>query len=771
MLKQLTTEEFIIRAKEIHKDKYDYSKSNYINSNTKIIIICSKHGEFEQLPFNHINGKQNCPYCVNNNKPSNIENFILEATKLHGNKYDYSKSIYKNNHSKLVIICPSHGEFEQTPKSHLKGSGCPKCSTKSLLTIDEFIEKANQIHNYKYDYSKSIYTGYDNELIINCSKHGEFVQTPNYHIHGGGCNKCFKQKVRIKSRFNNFLIKAKKIHSNKYNYDKSIYKNSDIKIIITCKKHGDFEQAPRNHLMGAGCSKCNKRSNIEQFIESARKIHGNKYDYSKSIYNGNRIKLSIICPKHGEFIQTPKHHLRGHGCPKCARLLNFDKFIERSNKIHNNKYDYSKSIYDGIRNKIKIICPEHGEFEQCVDSHLNGVGCEKCELLYLNNRFIEKARKIHGDKYNYDKVIYNNNKIIITCTKHGDFLQSPKYHLSGNICPLCKLDSKRKCGIKLTLKQFIKRADLIHHNKYDYSKSIYNGVFNKLIIICSKHGEFEQFAGAHLRGKGCKKCSKTCFNTTEEFINYATSIHKDKYDYSRVIYKTFSNDKIEIICKKHGSFWQLPISHVRGNGGCIKCQYEEKSTIYSSNTSEFIEKANKIHNSLYEYDKTIYIRNCEKVIIKCKKHGYFEQTPASHLAGKGCPKCKRSRGEIKIKKFFEYLFGHSFYKIKPNWLVNPITNQKLEIDVANENLNIYVEYGGKQHYKFIKYFHKTYENFEKRKMVDKIKRKLCKQNNKRLIEIPDELSAIKLTKYLTVMFKKYELKPINTIESAIEKFY
>ena len=136
-MKKLTTEEFIRRAKEAHGNKYDYSKSEYINSREKISIICPKHGEFWQLPFNHING-QNCPKC-NKLWKMNTKDFIQKARNVHGEKYDYSKADYTSSTIKVEIICPYHGSFFQMPAAHLMGQGCPKCQKNHKLSMEEFI--------------------------------------------------------------------------------------------------------------------------------------------------------------------------------------------------------------------------------------------------------------------------------------------------------------------------------------------------------------------------------------------------------------------------------------------------------------------------------------------------------------------------------------------------------------------------------------------------------------------------------------------------------
>ena len=192
-MKKLTTKEFITKAQKIHGDKYDYSKVEYIGTQTKVCIICPEHGEFWQTPAMHLYGN-GCPKCKgdkNGNRcRKTVNDFIETAKKIHGDKYDYSKVKYVNTHTKVCIICPEHGEFWQTPNRHLAGDGCPICRPNKKLTTEEFIRKARQVHGNKYDYSKSKYINTRTRLNIICPEHGEFWQTPHNHINGKGCPIC-----------------------------------------------------------------------------------------------------------------------------------------------------------------------------------------------------------------------------------------------------------------------------------------------------------------------------------------------------------------------------------------------------------------------------------------------------------------------------------------------------------------------------------------------------------------------------------------------------
>ena len=259
------------------------------------------------------------------------ENFINKAKQIHNDKYDYSKVNYVNSKTKVCIICPKHGEFWQEPRHHLSKHGCPMCGKensdrKQSLTLNEFIEKSNQIHNGKYSYDKVNYVNAETKVCIICPKHGEFWQAPHSHLRGQGCPKCGRERNINSIKITNeaFIEKATQIHGGKYDYSKCIYKDSNTKVKIICPIHGEFWQIASSHLNGHGCVKCaniGKLNTISDFINLSNNKHHSKYDYSRVNYINNATKVCIICPKHGEFWQRPDNHLKGNGCPKCGQIL------------------------------------------------------------------------------------------------------------------------------------------------------------------------------------------------------------------------------------------------------------------------------------------------------------------------------------------------------------------------------------------------------------------------------------------------------------------
>ncbi|MBI4649443.1 MAG: hypothetical protein HY738_23300 [Bacteroidia bacterium] len=260
--KKLTQDEFITRARQIHSDRYDYSKVKYKNYETKVEILCKTHGTFFQKPHRHL-VKGGCPICGGSN-PLDTKEFIERAKSIHGDKYDYNKTIYTNTKSKVEIICKEHGSFWQSAGGHLNGYKCKKCSGNHRPSTVEFIDKANFIHKNYYTYNKVEYKSAHKPVTITCKLHGDFQQTPNSHLKGTECPLCSLLKKKnpnnlptSKSLTEEFIKQAKAKHGiNKYDYSKASYINNKTKVIIRCQIHGWSEQYPNAHLKGIGCAKC-----------------------------------------------------------------------------------------------------------------------------------------------------------------------------------------------------------------------------------------------------------------------------------------------------------------------------------------------------------------------------------------------------------------------------------------------------------------------------------------------------------------------------------
>lgn len=384
---KLSIATFIKKAKSIHGDKYDYSKVNYVNAHTKICIICPKHGEFWQIPNDHLNGC-GCPDCGKDarNKKNSLtaEKFIKKAEIEYDNFYNYSKSVFINSQTPIIITCPLHGDFTQTPYKHLQGYKCPLCTKENKkkgaqFNSKKFIEHAKKKYaGNGYDYSKVEYVDKNTKICIICPKHGEFYEFPHMFLKGHGCPKCKIDDIKDKELFANkqFIEKAAEKHNHKYDYSKSAYKNNKTKICIICPKHGEFWQKPNDHLNGHGCPECAKEYKAakrsmgkSEFIKRAQKEHGDKYDYSKVVYKNNSTKVCIICPIHGEFWQKPNSHLSGEGCPKC-RMSHLERETTNVlNKYHIN-YEVQKRFdwlisNRGYRMPLDFFLPNYNVAIEC----------------------------------------------------------------------------------------------------------------------------------------------------------------------------------------------------------------------------------------------------------------------------------------------------------------------------------------------------------------------------------------------------------------------
>ena len=432
------------------------------------------------------------------------EEFIRDAISVHGSKYSYDNVEYINNKEKVCIICPEHGEFWMSPNSHLSGQGCPKCgvkkrSSKSKMTLDKFINKSNEIHHFKYDYSKVNYVNSRTKVCIICPEHGEFFQMPHSHLRGVECPKCAHRSFRYSN--DEFIEKSRKIHEDKYDYSKVNYKNNKEKVCIICPEHGEFWMSPNSHLSGQGCPKCARNSvrgklslSIEEFIQKANEVHNNKYDYSEcGEYVNNRVKLKIICHvknknnrEHGEFYQTPHDHLQGYGCPKCGNSISMCE-DEIYSYVHNDlKFSDAekrcRNIIDGM--EIDIYIPS------------KKIGIEYNGLMW------------HSEKYGKDK-FYHLTKTE-KCRKNGikliqifeDEYNSNKELILSKIRHILKCDDNikvygRNCTVKEISVSVSKKFLNENHIQGFANSSIYLGCFynNKVVSVMTflktNNGEWE----------------------------------------------------------------------------------------------------------------------------------------------------------------------------------------------------------------------------------------------------------------------------------------
>ena len=376
-----------------------------------------------------------------------LEMLLQEFNHTHGETYDYSLitiEIYKDMHTPIPIICKVHGEFLQNPNNHKNGSKCPACSiiiraNKRRKTKEDFIYDSEIIHGKgKYDYTLFEYKNNKKPSKIKCLKHNiYFKKSPQNHIkERQGCPNCTHdndKKQQMEKGLIEFLSTAKEIHGDRYDYSRVIYINSGIKVIIICSIHGEFEQRTGDHInKKCGCSKCGKiqmalKTTIgpDKFIIRAIEKHGEGiYDYSLVIgtWVNTHTYVTIICPIHGEFSQTPTNHLSTDGCNKCGiektaekTRNNINKNIEKWKKNPNFEHlDFSKCIYINCATKMEINCikDNHGLFKQSSGLLDRGFGCKKChpniDEEYIYNYLIVLKDTLKDTEWDIDKIYYKD---------------------------------------------------------------------------------------------------------------------------------------------------------------------------------------------------------------------------------------------------------------------------------------------------------------------------------------------------------------------------
>jgi len=367
-------------------------------------------------------------------------------------------------------------DLEEIEAEHAK-SDARTTKTPRLKSTSEFVALARGRHGPDtYNYGEVEYTTKSTKVAIACPRHGRFLQTPSNHLNGSGCPKCGLlriKKSKTKTR-HSFISQAVAIHGSRYGYDEVDYKGSNIRVSITCQKHGAFDQIPSSHLTGSGCPECamiarheHIRLTQEEFLARAEKVHGDKYVYADAVYKGASVEVAIECRVHGKFSQIPGNHLSGAGCPKCGRAAtslkrrtSYADFVKRAKIVHGAVYDYGQEcdFSTGARAKIRIECPRHGPFQQMPYRHLGGDGCPKCghvarglALRMPFDEFERKAHAIHGTVYSYidSERSYSgaSEEVWIECLTHGPFKQIAKVHLQGHGCPTCAMEQRIRGGL------------------------------------------------------------------------------------------------------------------------------------------------------------------------------------------------------------------------------------------------------------------------------------------------------------------------------------
>jgi len=639
--------------------------------------------------------------------------FVLEKAK----EKKYSIEImgeYQNTHSKAMVTCENNHKWKTSIKKIISRRKCYRCYVETMKTdfhsISKDIEaKEAKLLNIKFE------TGKRTRLFIQCKNGHKFNQAMNDFRAGYWCPECAGCKKHTLQDVKDYIVKFEgELLS-------AEYKNIDDKLIFKCKYNHVFEKSFKSIKKNIWCSLCkiNKSEEICRFYfekifnkqfprvrpdfllsNKGRNLEldgycedlGIAFEHNgifhfKSV-RGSQLNKTIdrdtikqkLCKKHGVklitipmlFEKTKLENLQSFIFKECKKLnieipekiknikININEMVmpKPLNDIHNAEEiaiaKGGKCLSQSMvtrKEKLKWQCKNNHIWEAPFDRIIAGAWCKACHSIEQKLTIEEIFERYKNNKEvtllstTYNKYSEDLNWRCNYCIKE---FARPLKKMGYRIweCP-DKCNKPKKIKVKktvvkqraqtknkrtLTTKNFIDRSSTIHKNKYDYSQVVYENNRTKVKITCPVHGMFEQIPNSHLLGKGCAKCSNNVKMTLNEFIIRANDFHKNKYDYSKVT-KLNSSEKIEIICPDHGNFLQSHYQHLKT--GCEKCGADKKKTPLP----DFISKANKIHNNKYNYSLVKYKNSYTNIIITCPLHGEFQQTPNSHLSGSGCRSC------------------------------------------------------------------------------------------------------------------------------------
>ena len=491
-----------------------------------------------------------------------------------------------------------------------------------------------------------------------------------------------------------------------------------------------------------------KRSKIttKDWIKKAKEVHGRKFSYHKTIYIRAKDKVKISCKLHGVFQQTASKHQEGSGCKKCnieSQRKTTAEFIKDSKRFHGDYYDYSLVSFKSVHDKVIIICPVHGNFNQSAVTHQKGKGCKKCSIGEVWNKkdFVKNAKKTHKNKFNYTKVKYVNTstKIEIKCkTCKTFFKQTPNAHLKGIGCANCM------GNIPITEEMFIEILKDVHKNEI----TLLSKYINKTTTVKVKHicGHIWKNTPSHLisRKQGCRKC----YNSSQRFTDRIFKKRlKEEHNGKIISLEKYRQSKIPIKlqCLNCEKIYKVQPRSVLRNG-CHSCANRKSN-------DEFLQDLQKAHGEeIIALERYKSVRDKIKVQHKC---GHIWKVDPADLIRKkhGCPRCAKSKGNKEIYDFLqnkkikfetEKRFNSCKYKIP------------LPFDFYIPSKKILIEYDGEQHFIAIDFWGGEAGLLE-RIIKDKIKNSWSKKNGYTLYRIRfDENIIQKLVKIISPSTSKHQ---------------
>ena len=684
MGKKITKEEFERRIKEVHGDNLDVSEFNFTTTSAKGKCKCNVCGNEWYVVANSLFLGHGCRKCYDKrNSESKLisKEDIEHRIKERGYNITFLDDYVDTKH-KCHVKCNNCGkEWVTKPSTFFKNYSCDGCNRKERNA--RFIEDIkNKFGHDRYTYEKLRYDGFDKDAIITCKKHGDFSRSINYLKKTNGqqeiCPICLSEEKELKE-LNERIRKEKyqqKLEEWKKKREEREARKTEKKIIKKIEKEKKLKKA--------------RQEKQKEFINKCQELYKDyNYDYSKVDFTGVDNKVTIICPMHGEFKTRPYTFLKGHKCPRCSShrsaAYTTNEWVEIAKKKHPT-FMYDKVNYKNKETKVIVGCPIHGDIEVYPNAFLREK--EPCAKCRMNKNAIERSHQnwnrieeiYKGKDYtilNRKDIIRQNDNIEVRCNKHN-FTFYPKVsniiaHQTG--CPKCGFEETASKS-RLTINEIKERANELYNNKYDLSLfKEYENFETKIPIICPEHGIFYKTAHAFLGGQECPICSNEAKLiklrlTQEEFIEKAKEKHLGKdFDFSETVYKTYS-DPVVIFCNKK--------------------------------------------------DKT------------GKPHGYFSIKAGALLSGNGCPICKASHLEQRvrvclIKNEINYIFQMNDF----SWL------NLQSFDFYLPDYNIAIECQGSQHFEATFPRNQSLEVRENilaiTKERDLRKKKLSKENGVKLI--------------------------------------
>lgn len=354
------------------------------------------------------------------------------------------------------------------------------------------------------------------------------------------------------------------------------------------------------------------RDTTLSFIDKAAALHGDRFDYSAVQYTRSAEHVEVRCLIHGAFWIRPNDHLMGKACPRCATIRRkvtqskpFDVFLKQASATHSDRgYQYDSSSYAGARTKMRITCPHHGDFWQAPEVHLRPSGCKRCSASSQNaarritaTTFLTRvATKFAGRiSIRMDTWLGLYAPIEAECVLHGAFSTTSHALLyTKNGCPACARIEIGRAN-RLSHDEVITKLRQVFGDQYALSQVDVTRTSDRIQLECKTHGPFALTAHRAFQGNGCPKCARTASNPHRlarlrervasahehrwiRFLDQAQKTHGNRYDYSRIEFRTQRNP-VTIICPVHGEFQQVPATHIRS--GCRKCADADLKGRYS----------------------------------------------------------------------------------------------------------------------------------------------------------------------------------------------